>query len=181
MSSEIKLLTNELLVSLKNFSGYKYSPEKNKIIYLTSQSDIKENKSKKELYIMNPDGSDIKLISSPDESIAEPNFILKGEKIVYLSNGVLYFMNLDGTNKKKIICNESDINTKIEGFLLNENLDKIILIKLVKLENSHVKIGNDVYKDCDKASQCYIADDLCYTHWKTLQNEIQRPFIYNAK
>ena len=80
MSSEIKLLTNELLVSLKNFSGYKYSPEKNKIIYLTSQSDIKENKSKKELYIMNPDGSDIKLISSPDESIAEPNFILKREK-----------------------------------------------------------------------------------------------------
>ena len=59
MSSESNLLTNELLLTLKNLSGYKYSPEKNKILYLISQSDLKENKSNKELYIMNSDGSEV--------------------------------------------------------------------------------------------------------------------------
>ena len=181
MSSEKKELTNELLITLKNLSGYKYSKEKDKIIYLTSQSDLKENKSNKELYIMNSDGSDVKLISTPGESISEPNFILKGEKIVYILKDVLYFMNIDGTNKKKIICDKNEINSNVEGFLFNANLDKLILIKMIKPENIQVKMGNDVYKDCDKATDCYIADDLCYTHWNTIQNTIQRPFIYDVK
>ena len=181
MSSEKKELTNEIILTLKNLSTYKYSPEKKKIIYLISQSDLKENKNNKELYIMNSDGSKTKLISTPGESIAEPAFILKGEKIVYILNGELYFMNLDGTNKKKILCDKKEINSNVEGFLFSENLDKLILVKLVKLENLQVKMGNDVYKDCDKATNCYIADDLCYTHWNAIQNQIQRPFIYNVK
>ena len=181
MSSEKKELTNEIILTLKNLSTYKYSPEKKKIIYLISQSDLKENKNNKELYIMNSDGSEAKLISTPGESIAEPAFILKGEKIVYILNGELYFMNLDGTNKKKILCDKKEINSNVEGFLFSENLDKLILVKLVKLENLQVKMGNDVYKDCDKATNCYIADDLCYTHWNAIQNQIQRPFIYNVK
>ena len=181
MSSEKKELTNEIILTLKNLSTYKYSPEKKKIIYLISQSDLKKNKNNKELYIMNSDGSEAKLISTPGESIAEPAFILKGEKIVYILNGELYFMNLDGTNKKKILCDNKEINSNVEGFLFSENLDKLILVKLVKLENLQVKMGNDVYKDCDKATNCYIADDLCYTHWNAIQNQIQRPFIYNVK
>jgi len=181
MSSESNLFTNELLLTLKNFSGYKYSPEKNRILYLISQSDLKENKSNKELYIMNSDGSEVKLISTPGESISEPSFILKGEKIVYILKGELYFMNIDGTNKKKIICPKEDINSNVEGFLFSESMEKLILVKSVKLENLHVKTGNDVYKDCDKATECYIADDLCYTHWNTLQNQIPRPFIYEIK
>ena len=179
MSSDTKVLTNELLLTLKNLSGYKYSPEKNKIIYLISQSDLKENKSFKELYIMNIDGSDSKLISTKEESISEPTFILKGEKIAYIQKGEFYFMNIDGSNKKKIFCDKKEINSDVEGFLFSENLDKLILVKSVKLENSQVKKGNDVYKDCDKATECYIADDLCYTHWNALQDQIPRPFIYN--
>ena len=140
MSSEKKeLLTNELLLTLKSLSGYKYSSEKKKILYLTSQSDLKENKNKKELYIMNSDGTDIKLISTPGESVAEPNFILKGEKVVYISKGELYFMNIDGTNKKKVFCEKKEINSDVEGFLFSENLDKLILVKMVKLEKLQVK------------------------------------------
>jgi dipeptidyl aminopeptidase/acylaminoacyl peptidase len=101
MSSEKKELTNEQLLTLKTLSNYKYSPEKKKILYLISQPDLKENKNKKELYLMNSDGSDTRLISAPGEPIAEPSFILKGEKIAYILKGELYFMNIDGTNKKK--------------------------------------------------------------------------------
>ena len=175
-----KVLTNEILLTLKSFSYYKYSPEKKKIIYLTSQHDLKENKTLKELYIMNVDGTEPKLISEPDQSVEEPQFILKGEKIAYIQKGELYIMNNDGTSKKKISEN-CKINSNIEGFLFDENLTKLIIIKLVKLEGLQVKKGNDVYPDCDKATNCYIADDLCYTHWDSLKNEIKRPFIYDIK
>ena len=175
-----KLLTNELLLTLKTFSGYKYSPNKQKIIYLVSQPDLIENKSFKELYIMNADGTENKLISDPQDSITEPTFILNGEKIAYIKKGELYMMNLDGTSKKKI-SNECKINSDLEGFLFNENLTKLILVKSVKVEGLQVKKGNDAYQDCDKVTNCYIADDLCYTHWNTLQNQVQRPFIYDVK
>ena len=49
MSSEKKELTNEQLLTLKTLSNYKYSPDKKKILYLISQPDLKEKKSKKEL------------------------------------------------------------------------------------------------------------------------------------
>jgi hypothetical protein len=75
-----KLLTNELLLTLKTFSGYKYSLDKQKIIYLASQPDLKENKSFKELHIMDDDGTNGKRISEPGANIAESAFVLKGKK-----------------------------------------------------------------------------------------------------
>ena len=175
-----KLLTNELLLTLKTFSCYEYSPEKKKILYLVSQPDLKENKSFKELYVMNEDGTEPKKISEQGQAIDGPTFILNGEKIAYIQKGELYIMNIDGTSKKKISEN-CKINADIEGFLFDENLTKLIIVKLVKVEGLQVKKGNDAYPDCDKATDCYIADDLCYTHWNSLQNQIQRPFFYDVK
>ena len=79
-----KLLTNELLLTLKTFSCYEYSPEKKKILYLVSQPDLKENKSFKELYVMNEDGTEPKKISEQGQAIDGPTFILNGEKIAYI-------------------------------------------------------------------------------------------------
>ncbi len=175
-----KILTNEILLTLKSFSYYRYSPESQKILYLTSQRDLKENKSFNELYIMNIDGTELKLISEPKINIEEPQFILQGKKIVYIQNNEIYIMNIDGTSKKKISENNK-INNDIEGFLFDENLTKLILVKSVTVEGLQVKKGNEAYSDCDKATECYIADDLCYTHWNTLQNKVNRPFIYEVK
>ena len=175
-----KLFTNELLITLKSFSGYKYSQEKQKILYLTSQPDLKENKSFQELYVMDANGTNEKKISEPGDNIAEPTFILKGEKIAYINKGELYMMNIDGTSKTKI-SKDSKINSDVEGFLFDENLTKLVLVKSVTVEGLQVKKGNEAYSDCDKATECYIADDLCYTHWNTVQNKVNRPFIYEVK
>ena len=175
-----KVLTSEILLSLKNLSSYKYSQEKQKIIYLISQNNIKENNTANELYIMNTDGTESKLISGPSQSLFEPTFILKGEKIAFLQDEELYIMNIDGTSKKKISQN-CKINSKVKGFLFNQNLTKLVIVKSVKVEGLQVKKGNDVYPDCDKAINCYIADDLVYTHWDSIQDEIKRPFIYNVQ
>ena len=50
---------------------------------------------------MNADGSDPKLISEKGQNIAEPTFILNGEKIAYIEKGELFMMNIDGSSKKK--------------------------------------------------------------------------------
>ena len=129
---------------------------------------------------MNIDGTNSKLISEPGKNIEEPQFILKGEKIAYIQEGELFIMNNDGLTRKKISKN-CKVNKDIEGFLMNENLTKLIIIKSVKMEGLQVKKGNDVYPDCDKATNCYISEDLCYTHWDSLKDKIKRLFIYNIK
>jgi Tol biopolymer transport system component len=122
-----KILSNELLTTLRSFSGYNFCQEKKKIIYLVSQPDLKENKSSKELYIMNADGTEAKLISEEGQAIAEPAFILGGEKIAYIQKGELYIMNIDGSSKKKI-SQDCNVNKDREGFLFSENLSKLILV-----------------------------------------------------
>ena len=177
---EQKLLTSEILLTLKSFSYYRYSPETQKILYLTSQKDLKENKTFNELFIMNVDGTEVKLISEPGKNIYEPQFILKGEKIAFIQNEAIYIMNNDGSQKKKISENIK-INSNVDEFLFDENLTKLLIIKLVQLEGLNVIKGNVAYPDCDKATNCYIAEDLCYTHWDSLKDKIKRPFIYNIK
>ena len=177
---ESKVLTSEILLTLKSCSYYRYSPQTQKILYLTSQRDLKENKTFNELCIMNVDGTELKIISEPGKNIEEPQFILKGEKIAYIQEGKIYIMNADGSHKNKISENNK-INSNIEGFLFDENLTKLLIIKSVQLEGLNVIKGNVAYPDCDKATDCYIADDLCYTHWDSLKDKIKRPFIYNVK
>ena len=177
---EQKLLTSEILLTLKSLSYYRYSPETQKILYLTSQKDLKENKTFNELFIMNVDGTEVKLISEPGKNIYEPQFILRGEKIAFIQNEAIYIMNNDGSQKKKISENIK-INSNVDEFLFDENLTKLLIIKLVQLEGLNVIKGNVAYPDCDKATNCYIADDLCYTHWDSLKDKIKRPFIYNIK
>ena len=177
---EQKLLTSEILLTLKSFSYYRYSPETQKILYITSQKDLKENKTFNELFIMNVDGTEVKLISEPGKNIYEPQFILRGEKIAFIQNEAIYIMNNDGSQKKKISENIK-INSNVDEFLFDENLTKLLIIKLVQLEGLNVIKGNVAYPDCDKATNCYIADDLCYTHWDSLKDKIKRPFIYNIK
>ena len=147
---EQKLLTSEILLTLKSLSYYRYSPETQKILYLTSQKDLKENKTFNELFIMNVDGTEVKLISEPGKNIYEPQFILKGEKIAFIQNEAIYIMNNDGSQKKKISENIK-INSNVDEFLFDENLTKLLIIKLVQLEGLNVIKGNVAYPDCDKA------------------------------
>ena len=171
-----KKFTAETLIELNRLSSFQISPDKKNVLYLLSKQDIKSNKSSKQLYIINIDDKNPKLIS--EEEISEPTFIDSGNKIAYLLKSELFIMNTDGSSKTKI---SSEINKDINGFLFNENLTKLILIKSIKHPDIIVKKGNDIYPDCDKATNCYIATDLCYTHWNEIQNEIQHPFIYEIE
>ena len=146
---EQKLLTSEILLTLKSFSYYRYSQETQKIIFLASQRDLKENKTFNELFIMNIDGSELKLISDSSKNIEEPQFILKGKKIAFIMEGEIFIMNNDGSQKKKISENIK-INSNIEGFIFNENLTKLLIIKLVQLRGLNVVKGNVAYPDCDR-------------------------------
>ncbi|MCF6241474.1 MAG: S9 family peptidase [Bacteroidales bacterium] len=154
------LMTPEVLWSFGRVSGAEVSPDKKKVLYGVSYYSIPENKSNRELFVMNVDGSNVKQITHTPES--EFNAIWKpdGSKIGYLSSKSgsvqLWEINPDGTNPVQI----SKIEGGITGFKYAPDMSKILFTKEVKVG----KDIHDIYPDLYKAN-AMIATDLMYRHW----------------
>ena len=169
---EIKIedgrLTPEVLWAMGRIGSSTVSPDGKKIAYTVSYYSVKENKSHTVIYIMNADGSENKLLTTTPASEYEPAWIKNGEKLAFLSNGQIWEMNPDGTERKQL----SDCEGGIDGFRFSPDGNKVLFISQVKYGERTV----DKYPDLDKATGMVI-DDLMYKHWDKWVQTVPHPFI----
>lgn len=172
------IMTPEALYSFGRLSDIQVSPDKSKILYGVTYVSIEQNKTNRELFTMNVDGSDKKQITQTAKSENNAVWIKGGSKIAFLSSesgsSQIWEMNPDGTDRKQISEIEGDIN----GFTYSPDEKKIMYIKNVKFGERTV----DRYKDLPKASG-RIIDDLMYKHWSEWVEEIPHTFVadYNGE
>lgn len=166
------LLTPEILYSFGRVSDIQVSPDKKKILYGVTYVSIEQNKTNRELFTMNVDGSDKKQITHTPKSENNAIWILGGKKIAFLSSdsgsSQIWLMNPDGTDRIRI----SDVEGGIDGFSLSPDETKVLYFKNVKF-GQHTA---DKYPDLLKASG-RIVDDLMYKHWDTWIEEIPHSFV----
>lgn len=162
--------TPEIMYQLGRVSDPQLSPDGSKILYGVSYTDIKENKSNRELFIMNVDGTDNKQITTTAKSEANARWIDNGKRILCLRGGKLISMDIYGGDEKEVKHSVDGM----EGFEISPKGDMIMFIKSVK---SCTK-PTDVYSDMDKSSARTI-DHLMYRHWDHFVEEI--PHTYVAK
>ena len=169
---EIKIedgrLTPEVLWAMGRIGSSTVSPDGKKIAYTVSYYSVKENKSHTVIYIMNADGSENKLLTTTAVSEYEPAWIKNGEKLAFLSNGQIWEMNPDGTERKQL----SDYEGGIDGFSFSPDGNKVLFISQVKYGKRTV----DKYPDLDKATGMVI-DDLMYKHWDEWVQTVPHPFV----
>ena len=118
--SNVKQITTDLGYD----GGAWFSPDGSKIVWRasrpTSEEDVKEYKdllakglvapTKMEVFTANPDGTDVKQITSLGNANWAPNFDHTGKRIIFASNHEykrgfpfnLYMINLDGTGLTKL-------------------------------------------------------------------------------
>lgn len=174
--SEIKvpdgIMTAEVLYSFGRISDPQVSPDKSKILYGVSYVSIEQNKSNRELFVMNMDGSDNKQITKTAGSENNAVWIKDGQKIAFLSSesgsSQIWEMNPDGTDRVQL----SDIEGGIEGFTFSPDGKKVLYIKNIK----YGKKTEDIYPDLPKASG-KIIEDLMYKHWDHWVEEIPHSFV----
>ena len=158
---EIKIengrLTPEALWAMGRIGSSTVSPDGKKIAYTVSYYSVKENKSHTVIYMMNADGSENALLTTTSASEYEPAWIKNGEKLAFLSNGQIWEMNPDGTERKQL----SDYEGGIDGFSFSPDGSKVLFISQVKYGERTV----DKYPDLDKATGMVI-DNLMYKHWE---------------
>ena len=165
-------MTPEALWAMGRIGGMNVSPDGKKVVYTVAYYSVPENKSNREVFVMNADGSDNKQITKTGFAENEAVWIKGGTKIAFLCNesgsSQLWEMNPDGTDRKRL----SDYDKDIEGFAFSPDEKRVLFISQVKTVNSTA----DKYPDLDKATGVIITD-LMYKHWDEWVTTAPHPFV----
>ena len=165
-------MTPEALWAMGRIGGMNVSPDGKKVVYTVAYYSVPENKSNREVFVMNADGSDNKQITKTGFAENEAVWIKGGTQIAFLCNesgsSQLWEMNPDGTDRKRL----SDYDKDIEGFAFSPDEKKVLFISQVKTVNSTA----DKYPDLDKATGVIITD-LMYKHWDEWVTTAPHPFV----
>ena len=174
--SEIKIsdgiMTPEVLHSFGRVSDIRISPDKSRILYGVTYTSIEQNKTNRELFTMNIDGSDKQQITKSPKSEGNAVWVKNGKKIAFLSSesgsSQIWEMNADGTDKKQI----SDIEGGILGFSYSPDETKVLFIKNIPYYESIEKKYDDLPQSSGR-----VVNDLMYKHWDSWIEEIPHSFV----
>ena len=166
----------EALLAFGRVSDPQVSPDGKHIIYGVSYTSVEENRSVRNLYICNLDGSDNQLLTKAGKSISNARWSNDGRKLAFLYGGQIWTADIrhgkkgwNLKNMKKI----SDVANGIGEFKISPDGKKVMYISYIK---SAVKSPTDCYSDLDKAT-AYTTDDLMYRHWDHTVMEIPHTFV----
>ncbi len=165
-------MTPEALLALGRLSDPQVSPDGTKILYGVSYTSTAENRSVRNLFVCNLDGTDTRQLTRSGKSINNARWTPDGKNIVFLMGGQIWTAEYKDdalTNARQI----SDIEKGVGEFKLSPDGCKVMYISYVK---SHVKSPEDCYSDLDKAT-AYEVDDLMYRHWDHTVMEIPHTFV----
>lgn len=163
----------DALEALGRVSEPRVSPDGKRVLFGVSYESVPQNKSNRDLYVMNIDGTGVTRITKTAQSENSAVWIDNGTRIAFVyaekgSSPQLWVMNADGTERHAA----TNIEGGIEGFLFSPDQSKVVLISTVKYNRT----AADIYPDLPKATGRVI-DDLMYKHWDTWVTEIPHPFI----
>ena len=178
--SEIKIeeghMTPEVLLAFGRLSDPQVSPDGKHILYGVSYTSVEDNRSVRNLFICNLDGSDNQQLTTSGKSISNARWSADGKHVAFLMGGQIHTAGISEKNgiwSLEGVKKVSDIPAGIGEFKISPDEKKVMYISYVK---SDVKSPTDCYSDLDKAT-AYETDDLMYRHWDHTVMEIPHTFV----
>ena len=169
-------MTPEALLAFGRLSDPQVSPDGKHIMYGVSYTSVAENRSVRNLFICNIDGSDNQQLTESGKSISNARWSADGKHITFLLGGQIWAADAVSDGGKWSLKDARQISNVPAGvgeFKISPDESKVMYISYVK---SHVKAPADCYEDLDK-SNAYMTDDLMYRHWDHTVMEIPHTFV----
>ena len=175
--SEIQItdgvMTPETLLAFGRLSDPQLSPDGSRILYGVSYTDIAQNRSCRNLFLCNPDGSDKVQLTRYAKSVNGARWANDGQSIYFIQGGQLWKAPLKGNQlgKREQL---SDFPNGVSEFKLSPDQQQVILVSTIK--NKALEQPADAYEDLDKA-QAYATEDLMYRHWDHWVTDVPRSYV----
>ena len=164
-------MTPEALWAMGRIGGAAASPDGKTVAYQVGYYSVKQNKSHQMLYTQTTDGKQQTVLTTSAKSETDPAWIEGGKRIAFLTDGQLWSMAPDGTDRRQLT--KSDID--IEGFKFSPDGKKVILIKSLPYHESIKKNPEDLPLATGR-----LVTDLNYRHWDHYVESIPHPFVANV-
>ena len=165
-------LTPEILQELGKISEVTPSPDGTKLLYGVSYANVAQNRSNRELFIMNLDGSDNHAITHTAKSESNAVWSVDGSEIYFMSSesgsSQIWKMNADGSNRQQI----SSFDRDIEGFVFSPDFSQVIMIAAIPLP----KTDEELFEGLDKTTG-RIFEEMNYRHWNDWVNDYPHPYL----
>ena len=161
------LMTPEALWAMGRIGNAQASPNGKKIVYQVGYYSVAENKGHQVICTMDADGKNVRQLTTSAKSETDAAWF-DDNTIAYLSEGQLWTMNADGTNRKKLTNSKIDI----EGFLFSPDKARVILIKSLPYHGTIKKNPDDLPKTTGM-----VITDMNYRHWDHYVQSIAHPFV----
>ena len=169
-------MSPEVLLAFGRMSDPQVSPDGKSIMYGVSYTSVEENRSVRNLFICNIDGSDNQQLTMSGKSISNARWKNDGSGIYFLMQSQIWegkANKVKGTWKLEDLRQVTEIQGGISEFKMSPDETMIMYSAYVK---SAVKSPTDCYADLDKAT-AYTTDDLMYRHWDHTVMEIPHTFV----
>lgn len=165
-------LTPEILQEFGKISEVTPSPDGTKLLYGVSYVSVKENRSNRELFVMNIDGSDNHAITHTAKSESNAVWSADGSEIYFMSSesgsSQIWKMNADGSNRQQI----SDFDRSIEGFVFSPDFSQVIMIAALPMP----KTDEQLFEGLDKTTG-RIYEEMNYRHWNDWVMDYPHPYL----
>ncbi len=162
INAQKKAFTIEELYKIKNVSAPVLSNADDRIAFSVSESFLAEGKTKTTVYVMNPNGSELKNISEKIKNPYSP-FWSKDDQLYFMSDGQVYQYSFDSNEATQI----TDFYAGVSDPVLSKDGKYIAFTADLYPECG---ADNDCNKKLDESTskgplQAYIADELLFRHW----------------
>ena len=164
-------MTPETLWAMGRIGGAAAAPDGKTVVYQVAYYSVKENKSHQVLYTQTTDGKRQAKLTTTAKSEYEPAWIEGGQRIAFLTEGQLWSMAADGSDRRQLTHSASDI----EGFKFSPDGKQVILIKSLPYHESIKKNPDDL-----PLASGRLVTDLNYRHWDHYVESIPHPFVANV-
>ena len=167
-------MSPEVLLSFGRLSDPQLSPDGTKILYGVSYTSIADNRSCRNLFICNPDGSGRIQLTQDGKSLNNARWSLDGKEIFFLQGGQIWKAKFLGDKLGKR-TQLTDIPNGVSEFLLSPDQQQVIYVSTVP---SNVTSPADSDPALDKA-KAYVTEDLMYRHWDHWVTELPHSYVAN--
>ena len=164
------VMTPEVMLSLGRLSDPQLSPDGTRVLYGVSYQSIAGNKSCRNLYLSNPDGSGRVQLTRYAKSVSCARWTPDGKAVLFIQGGQIWKAPFSGGKlggKVKI----SDIPAGVSEFAISPDGTQIMYVSSI-----HSAVETPADKGLDKA-QAYATEDLMYRHWDHWVTEIPRTYV----